>query len=123
MRRIAATLFALSLCAAQAPGPAAGNRTPKLLLLGIAVLLISPLEYKPIGVVEVVLRRRQAQIAADEFLHDFVGAGPDLRHTGVPPCPRDTVFVHVPVPTVDLNTRVEDLGLGLRTPPLGLRAR
>src|SRR3712207_2619839 len=62
----------------------------------------------------------EAEVAADELLHDLVGAGPDLRDPGVLPGAGDAVLVHEPVAAVDLDAVVEDLVLDLRGPPLGL---
>lgn len=41
----------------------------------------------------------EAEIASDDFTHDFVGARPDLG---------DAVFVHIAVAAVDLYAVVED---------------
>src|SRR5690606_15405271 len=73
-----------------------------------------PLKARPIGeravetmtasVIEYVAfdgrERSKSQVAADEFLHDLVGAGPDLGDAGIAPGAGDPVFVHEPVAAV-----------------------
>src|SRR5690606_21727684 len=48
-------------------------------------------------------RWSEAQVAADEFLHDLVGTGPDLGHAGVAPGAGDAVLVHETVATMHLH--------------------
>src|SRR6478609_9833956 len=62
----------------------------------------------------------EAEVAADELLHDLVGAGPDLGDAGVPPGAGDAVLVHEAVAAVELHALVEHVVLHLRRPPLGL---
>src|SRR3954454_16545078 len=63
----------------------------------------------------------QAEVPADEFFHDFVGAGPDLGDPGVLPRTSDAVLVHVAVAAVQLHAVIEDVVLRLGGPPLRLR--
>src|SRR6476619_3079925 len=64
--------------------------------------------------------RLQAQVAADEFLHDLVRPRPDLGDPRIAPGAGHAVLVHEPVAAVELHTVVEDVVLHLGGPPLGL---
>src|SRR5688500_3212144 len=88
-----------------------------------------PLRARPSGESEVatmtasgmaVLLCLESEVAADEFLHDLVGAGPDPGHPGVHPSARHAVLGHVAVAAVQLHAGVDDVVLHVRAPPLGL---
>src|SRR5687767_766328 len=63
----------------------------------------------------------EPQLPPDQFLHDLVGAGPDLGDPGVAPGAGHAVLVHEAVATVDLDAVVDDVVLHVGGPPLGLR--
>src|SRR5918995_5921875 len=70
--------------------------------------LSEPLKARPIGERAVETMTASAisepQLAADEFLHDLVRAGPDLGDPRIAPRARDPVLVHVAIATMDLHT-------------------
>ena len=63
-------------------------------------------------------RRLQPHRAADDLLHDLVGAAVDARHARVGVRARDRVLEHVAVAAVQLQAAVDDAALQLGAPPL-----
>ncbi len=64
----------------------------------------------------------RSERAADQFLHDLVGAAEDARHARTAPGPRDRIFVHVTGAAVQLQALVHDFPLQFGVPKLGGRA-